>query len=70
MTDFTKLLTAAEEADSLVVRLRRQVDRLVAEEAAMQTGHGVMVPPGAREELERVLDEAADYIESLERQKP
>ena len=67
MTDFTQLLTAAEEADSLVVRLRRQVDRLVAEEAAMQTGGSIMTPPGVREELERVLDEAADYIESLER---
>lgn len=52
----------------IVDRLRAHAARLVEDSALLRSGagYGVSTEPWEREDLERVLDEAADAIESME----
>jgi hypothetical protein len=50
----------------IVDRLRAHAARMVEDHATCLNGHGYATEKWEREDLERVLDEAADTIESKE----
>ena len=48
----------------IVDRLRAHAARMVEDHATTHNGHGFATEQWEREDLERILDEAADMIES------
>jgi hypothetical protein len=68
MTDARDIAEGLTEAQrGIVDRLRRQAYPIMSDTASMQLGLGVVTEADDRDDLEAVLDEAADEIERIGR---